>query len=140
MRAAAIDLGTVRVGRAIADELNLIAHPRPHLDGRNAGRLVEALAAWAKDEGITLFVLGLPKRLSGVEGTAARRVRVFAEQLRQRAGVPVELVDERWTTKEAHLRLRDQGLRQKEARSRVDSAAAALILQTWLDSQPRNAP
>ncbi len=140
MRAAGIDLGKVRVGVAVADELGLMAHPRPHLDGKHPGRLVEALAALAQQEQIEVFVVGLPRSLSGVEGLPARRARRFAERLRQRTGVPVELVDEWLTTREAGDRLRAAGLREHEFRDRIDSAAAAILLQSWLDAQRKPEP
>jgi len=135
MRAAAIDLGRVRVGVAVADELGLLAHPRPHLDGRYPSRLVESLAELARLEGITVFLVGLPKTLAGREGPPARRARRFAERLRQRTALSVELLDERLTTREARQRLAEQGLGEREARSRVDSAAAAVLLQSWLDAR-----
>jgi putative Holliday junction resolvase len=139
MRAAGIDLGKVRVGVALADELGLMAHPRPHLDGRDPRKLLTALAALAQSEGVELFVLGLPRNLSGTEGSAAKRARRFAEQLRAISGVPVELRDEWLTTREASSRLREQGLDTRAARSRIDSAAAAVLLQSWLDAR-RNDP
>jgi putative holliday junction resolvase len=134
MRAAAVDLGTVRVGLAIADELGLLAHPRPYLPGSNSRALLDALADLAGREGITLFLVGLPKKLDGVEGPAARRARRFAERLRERTRLPVELVDERLSTREARARLRERGLSDRQARERIDSAAAAVLLQGWLDS------
>ncbi|MEB2312984.1 MAG: Holliday junction resolvase RuvX [Sorangiineae bacterium] len=135
MRAAGIDLGKVRVGLAVADELGLMAHPRPFLDGRDPGRAVGELARLAVEERIELFVVGLPRTLSGAEGPPARRARRFAERLAARTGLPVELLDERLTTREAHARLREQGLDQRAARERVDSAAAAVLLQSWLDGR-----
>src|SRR5689334_16355606 len=60
MRVAAIDLGTVRVGVAISDELGLLAHPRPHLPGGSRPALLEALAELARTEGIERFLVGLP--------------------------------------------------------------------------------
>ncbi len=135
MRAAGIDLGKVRVGLAVADELGLLAHPRPFLDGRDPGRVVEALARLASDEQIDVFVVGLPRTLAGTEGPPARRARRFAQRLATRTGAQVELVDERLTTREAHARLRAQGLDARKARQRVDSAAAALLLQSWLDAR-----
>jgi putative holliday junction resolvase len=134
VRAAAIDLGKVRVGLAVADELGLLAHPRRYLEGGNPGRLVEALARLAAEEGIEVFVVGLPCSLSGEEGPAARRARQFARQLEDRTGLRVELLDERLTTKEAMSRLREQNLDGRKARERVDSAAAAILLQSWLDT------
>lgn len=140
MRAAGIDLGKVRVGLAVADELGMLAHPRPHLDGRDPGRVVESLAELAEQEQIDIFVVGLPRRLSGEEGPPARRARRFAERLHARTGKPVELVDEWLSTREAQGRLREQGLRERESRSRVDSAAAAVILQSWLDARREREP
>ena len=136
MRAAAIDLGKVRVGLAVADELGVMAHPRPYLDGRNPKRLLDALSAVAAEDGIGLFLVGLPRALGGSEGAPARRARKFAAELAARTGRRVELVDEWLSTKEARGRLRDQGLRERELRARVDSAAAAVILQSWLDARP----
>ncbi len=135
MRAAAIDLGKVRVGLAVADELGVLAHPRQFLDGRDSGRLVEALGRLAVEEGIELFLVGLPRMLSGEEGPAARRARQFAQKLHACTGLRVELVDERLTTREAMTRLRDQQLDARESRQRVDSAAAAILLQQWLDAR-----
>ena len=137
MRAAGIDLGTVRVGVAVADELGLLAHPRPWLDGRDSGQLVEALVELAGQEAIDVFVVGLPRHLSGAEGPAAQRARRFARQLQERSGLKVELMDERLTTRQARARVAEQGLSEREYRDRIDSAAAAVLLQAWLDRRGR---
>lgn len=135
MRAAAIDLGKVRVGLAVADELGLLAHPRPYLDGGNRGALLGALCQLAAEEGLKLFLVGLPRSLSGAEGPPARRARAFARDLERRSGVPVQLVDERLSTREARARLHSTGLTEREQRGRIDSASAAVVLQAWLDSR-----
>lgn len=137
MRAAAIDLGKVRVGLAIADELGMLAHPRPHLDGHNTRGLIESLKKIADAEGIELFLVGLPRKLGGDEGPPARRARKFAEDLRLRTGRRVELIEEWLSTREARSRLHAQGLDEREIRGRIDSAAAAVLLQSWLDGQSR---
>jgi putative Holliday junction resolvase len=135
VRAAGIDVGKVRVGVAVADELGLMAHPRPFLDGRDPKRAIAALVALAAEEGIELFVVGLPRTLKGEEGPSALKARRFAETLAAQSGRPVELMDEWLSTKEARGRLRDQGLDDRQARQRVDSAAAAVVLQSWLDGR-----
>jgi putative Holliday junction resolvase len=140
MRPLGIDLGKVRVGIAIADELGLMAHPRPHLNGQDVKRLLAALSALARAEGVTEFVVGLPRQLAGREGTAARRSRKFAERLRAESGLPVALVDEWLSTREARARLREQGVDDRGARDRIDSAAATLILQSYLDSKAAARP
>ena len=134
MRCAAVNLGKVRVGLAISDELGLLAHARPFLDGSNPGHLVDALATLAIEEKVNTFVIGLPKSLAGREGAPARRARVFARRLQIRTGRQVILMDERLTTKQAIVQLRAAGRNAREQRTIVDSVAAALLLQTYLDA------
>jgi putative Holliday junction resolvase len=140
MRAAAVDFGSVRVGLAVADEIGLLAHPRPFLDGRDPPRVLRDLAALAAEEGIDVFVVGLPRRLDGKEGPSARRAREFASALRKATGVRVVLLDEWLTTREAKGRLRDQGLNEREQRGRIDSASAAVLLQSFLDAERGRTP
>jgi putative Holliday junction resolvase len=134
VRALGVDVGKVRVGVAVADELGLLAHPRAHVDGRDPRRAVEALAALAREEQVEVFVVGLPRSLRGEEGVSARRARRFAELLGQRTGLPVELYDEWLSTREARGKLRETGVDDRQARQRIDSAAAAVVLQSWLDA------
>ena len=133
VRAAAIDLGAVRVGLAVVDDLGLLAHPRPFLDGKNQAALLRKLQALQTEENLEVFVLGLPRELNGREGPAARRARAFAAKLEQATPAKVELYDEWLSTREAAGRLRAQGLNAKQQRGRIDSAAAAILLQSWLD-------
>jgi putative holliday junction resolvase len=133
VRAAAIDLGAVRVGLAVADDLGLLAHPRPFLDGKNQAVLLRKLLQLQTEEQLEVFVLGLPRELNGREGPAAKRARAFAAKLEQATPAKVELYDEWLSTREAAGRLRAQGLNAKQQRGRIDSAAAAILLQSWLD-------
>jgi putative holliday junction resolvase len=135
VRALGVDVGKVRVGVAVADELGLLAHPRAHVDGRDPRRAVEALAALASAENVEIFVVGLPRSLRGEEGVSARRARRFAALLTARTGLPVELHDEWLSTREARGRLRETGVDDRQARERIDSAAAAVVLQAWLDAR-----
>jgi putative Holliday junction resolvase len=135
MRAAAIDLGSTRIGLAVSDELGLLAHPRPFLPACSSGQLVERLSKLATSEGVDVFVIGLPKTLDGREGPLARRARVIAAQLKQGVGRRVILVDERLSTHQAHSELQTLGFDAKERKSRVDSVAAAILLQMFLDAE-----
>jgi putative holliday junction resolvase len=135
VRVLAIDLGSVRVGIAVSDELGLMAHPRPHLAGGDAKRLLAELGKLATEENVARFLLGLPRHLNGSEGRGARDARRFAAALGRATGLPVTLVDEWLSTREAHARLREGGHKQRDTRSRVDSAAAAVMLQSWLDAR-----
>jgi putative Holliday junction resolvase len=137
-RAAAIDLGTARVGLAVADELGLMAHPRPYLSAKKGGVLLAELRRIADAEGIDHFLVGLPRNMDGSEGPGARRAREFAKLLGERTGRSVELVDERLSTVEAQARLHQQGLDIRRSRERIDSASAAILLQSWLDGRRRS--
>jgi len=133
VRAAAIDLGAVRVGLAVTDDLGLLAHPRPFLDGKNQDALLRQLKEVQASERLEVFVLGLPRELNGREGPAAKRARLFAKKLSRATPAKVELYDEWLSTREAAGRLRAQGLNAKQQRGRIDSAAAAILLQSFLD-------
>jgi putative Holliday junction resolvase len=134
-RTCALDLGRVRVGVAIDDELGAMAHPRGTLDGANRKGLLEALAALADDEHVVRFVVGLPLHLNGQEGQAARGAREMAQHIANATGREVELWDERLTTAQAQRALAASEVRGKKARQRIDEAAACAILQSWLDAR-----
>jgi putative Holliday junction resolvase len=134
-RVCAVDLGKARVGVALSDELGLLAHPRPALDGANRKALLAALAALAEAEGVERFVVGMPIEMAGGHGAAAERAHRFASALASATGREVELVDERLTTVEASRRLSEAGKGRKTQRATIDSAAAAVLLQAWLDAR-----
>ncbi len=134
-RTCALDLGSVRVGVAIDDELSLLAHPRGTLDARDDRAFLGALRAFADDQGVTRFVVGLPLDMRGGEGGAARRARATAQRIADATGRTVEMWDERLTTVQAKRALASSDVWGDKARSRVDEAAACAILQSWLDSR-----
>jgi putative Holliday junction resolvase len=113
-----------------------MAHPRPYLSAKKG--LLAELGRIAEAEGIDHFLVGLPRNMDGSEGPGARRAREFAKLLTERTGRSVELVDERLSTVEAQARLHQQGLDIRRSRERIDSASAAILLQSWLDGRRRN--
>lgn len=115
----------------------MLAHPRPHLDGRELNVTLRTLADLARAEGWRRIIVGLPRNLDGSEGVAARRARRFAELVAKVTGVAVALLDERLSTREAQARLTAQGLDGKQSKGKIDSASAAILLQTWLDTHRR---
>ena len=133
-RTCALDLGRVRVGVAIDDELGMMAHPRGALDGRDQRALLKALGELADREDVARFVVGLPLDMTGEEGMAARNARAVAQKLADATGRRVELWDERLTTVQAQRALTASEVRGKKARRRIDEAAACAILQSWLDA------
>ena len=131
-----VDLGARRIGLASSDESRTLASPLSVLErSGDRQRDHEAIIATAREIGATCIVIGLPRSLSGRDGPAARSVRAEVDELRALAGdtVSVELHDERLSTVSAERSLRDAGHRGRARRGRVDAAAAAVILQSWLE-------
>lgn len=128
-----VDWGRRRVGVAVSDELGRMAHPLATLEPKSLAGLVQSLVDLARERGAKAVVLGLPKHMNGSEGESAGAVRKFAAEL-EAAGLTVIFWDERLTSWEAEGRLREGGGFQK-AKGRVDRAAAALLLQAYLDSK-----
>jgi len=83
------------------------------------------------------IVIGLPLHMSGRAGPEAERTRAFGEKVKQRTGVSVEYLDERWSSREAERMLDDSGVSRKKQRGRVDPIAASLLLRTWLERRPK---
>ena len=128
----AIDVGSVRIGVARCDSEGRLASPLTMVP-RGRGDL-DAIAGLAAADNVIEVIVGLPVGLSGREGQAAAGARTFAALLAQRVTpVPVRLVDERFTTVIAHDALRQSGSDARGRRPKVDSAAAALLLQGALD-------
>lgn len=132
-RVAAVDFGQARIGVAVSDELRFMAHPRPFVPSRPPQRALRLLKKLFLEEGVELVLVGLALTLDGREGLAARKCRKFSEELAQVVRLPIELVDERLSTVEAQARLHEAGGDTKGTRSRIDSASAAILLQSWLD-------
>ena len=130
----AIDLGSARLGVARCDPDGLLATPLATVT-RGRGDL-DRLAALAAEHDAMEVIVGLPTGLSGRAGAAAAGARAFAESLAARvAPLPVRLVDERFTTTEAHDALRRGGKDARARRQVVDAAAAAVLLQAALDAE-----
>jgi putative Holliday junction resolvase len=137
MRVAALDFGKARIGVAVSDELGLLAHPRPFIPAKNRKAALAAVRRLKEEEAIERFLVGLPLRLGGEAGSTAAEVTRFAQEVCDQTGCEVELVDERLSTVQASRALRDGGLSSKDQRGRIDSAAAAVLLQAWLDGPGR---
>ena len=140
MRALGIDFGKRRTGVAVSDPTGVIAQPLPTLKRRTGKRMpLGALKKLAESYSAQMIVVGLPLAPSGDDTDWTRTVRKAAERLSERSGIPVELVDERYTSARAERTVRSLGLpkRKREEKHRVDAAAAVLILQSWLDARHR---
>lgn len=136
-----VDPGAVRIGLALSDDDARVALPfetvkREKHDAAASRQVKKALEA----HGVTCaelagVIVGLPLRLDGSEGEAARRVRAFAAALEPVLGAPLHFVDERLSTVVAERTLRDLNVKKAEQKRVVDQAAAALLLQAFLDAR-----
>ncbi len=128
-----LDYGTRRIGLAVSDPDARIAFPEGTLERRGERRDVEAICKLVGERGVVGIVVGLPLHMDGRRGPEAEAAAAFARTVGEAAGVPVELLDERWTTVEAERALRESGRKGKKRRAVVDAVAATLLLRTWLE-------
>ena len=133
MKIMALDYGDARTGAAISDSMGLLAGETAVLPSWNHAKLLEEVADLARSRGVERIVLGLPRNMDGSEGPRAEKSRAFASEL-EALGLEVVFVDERRTTVEAHGILSEAGKKGKKKRQRIDAVAAALILETYLNS------
>jgi putative Holliday junction resolvase len=139
-RVVAIDLGTRRIGVAVTDGLGLTAQPHATIERHGGQRDLDAVAAVVRQFDAERIVLGLPLDPEGNVGRAARAAEAFGERLRVFLGLPVELIDESFTTVEAEEVLLAADLSRARRKEVIDRVAAALILRRWLDSKTRLVP
>ena len=130
-RILGLDFGRARIGVAISDELQMLAHPLETIPANKepASRVAEIV----REKQVHHVVAGVPRQMNGQIGTAATEVLKFVEKLRAILSCPVVTWDERLTTVAAHRALRDAGKKTRDTRSYVDQVAAQMILQTYLD-------
>ena len=127
----ALDLGRARIGVAISDELQFLAHP---LETTQAGsQATPRLAQIIREKKVDHVVVGIPRQMNGQIGAAATEALRFVEKLRAILPCPVATWDERLTTVAAHRALRDAGKKTRDTRAYVDQVAAQMILQGYLD-------
>lgn len=132
-RALGLDVGTQTIGLALSDESGMLASPLLTVARRGVRADVARVAQLADERSVALFVVGLPYELDGSEGRSARLARQIGDALAEATGRPVRYVDERFTSVEAERRLVAAGVSRARRRDTIDQAAAALILQSWLD-------
>lgn len=128
-----VDLGSKRIGLAISDSDGSIAFPAGNLASRGRMQDLKALGEMIQERGITRVVIGLPIHLTGRPSAGSEAARKFAGDLAQATGLPVDLLDERWTTRAADLALNESKRGRKQRAQAVDSVAATLLLRTYLE-------
>ena len=131
-----LDVGERRIGVAICDYSGLLATPYTAIVRRNLKKDVETIVKIAAEEEAERIVVGMPFSLDGSEGYQAKKTRRFYEEVKDAATpMPVDVWDERFSSEEAERRLHEAGVTPSRNRGRLDAAAAAIILQSYLDSR-----
>lgn len=132
-RIAAIDFGLKRIGLAISDSSKKIALPKGTIPGGTSA--IENLRNTLPLNDLDLFLVGLPLEMSGKKGPMALMVEQFGKELELAFKIPVKFIDERLSSKSADVHLREISLKRKERSAMIDSVAAVLLLQMYLDIQ-----
>jgi putative Holliday junction resolvase len=142
MRVLGVDFGERRIGLAVSDRTGTLASPIRTIDRRDSGAdpvtlIVNTLHELAHDDPIERVIVGLPRRLDGTDSDETARVRQLAVDLATRTGLPIDLQDERLSSREAEQRLALRVRNWRKRKKLLDAAAAAVVLQDWLDGQKK---
>jgi putative Holliday junction resolvase len=135
----AVDFGLKRIGVASGDTVTRNAHPRTAISNGPNGPDWLALDRILADTRPARIAVGEPYNADGSEGPMTGAARLFATELARRSGLPVEMVDERWSSQDAQERLRSERAsgerRRRVTKEAIDAAAAAVILERWFEQK-----
>ena len=134
MRILGVDFGDARTGIALSDVNGFLASPLTTVEGRGLQKVAEEVSRLAAENGAEKIVIGFPKNMNGTLGPRAERTRQFGDTLSALYAGEIIYVDERMTTVGAHQIMNETNTRGAKRKATVDKLAAALILQTYLDS------
>ena len=135
MRVLALDHGTKRVGLALSDETQTVAQPLGFFSPRPMADFLAHLREIISDKGVGQIIVGMPRNMDGTYGASADNVRHFIGILEKELAVPIQAWDERLTSVQANRALVDAGVRRDARKEKVDATAAAILLQSYLDSK-----
>ena len=135
MNLLCLDFGLKRIGVAVGSTESGIAFARDILS--NDGQLFEKLRDCLEAENIEKILVGMPYKRDGSEGDIQDSLQHFIDELKQRFGLPVELIDERYTSKIAAGKLHEVGMKASDQKGILDSVAAQVMLQEWLEVEGR---
>ena len=135
MKIIALDVGTVRIGVATSDIMEIIASAYESYRRKNTDADVNYIAQLVNNLNAGLVVIGLPLKMDGTEGQSVEMAKNFGEELAKVVSVPICYQDERLSTVTAQKILIESGMRREKRKDKVDSLAATIILQTYLDKK-----
>ena len=134
MRILALDHGTKRIGVAVSDELKMIAQPLEYIPAEPFAAFLDRLKDLLREKEVEMILVGMPRNMDGSYGPAALKVREFIGALNEAVTTPVQTWDERLTSAQAQRFLIQGGVRRDQRKEKVDKTAAAILLQSYLDS------
>ncbi len=133
MKIMAVDYGDARTGLAVCDRTEFLASPIGTIEERNAQMLAMKVAHMAEQYEVGEVIVGLPLNMNGSKGPRAEKCEAFAQMLSQLTEIPVNMWDERSTTVSAHGILNEVNVRGKKRKAVVDTVAATVILEAYLE-------
>jgi putative Holliday junction resolvase len=134
MKILAIDYGSKRIGIAVSDELKMIAQPLEYIPAEPFAGFLKRLRELLQQSEVELVLVGMPRNMDGTYGPAALKTRDFVDALKSAFSVPIKTWDERLTSAQANRLLIAGGVRRQQRKEKVDKTAAAILLQSYLDS------
>ena len=134
MRILALDHGTKRIGVAVSDESKLIAQPLEYVPAEPFADFLTRFKELLQEKQVELILVGMPRNMDGSYGPAALKVQAFIAALKSAVAVPVKAWDERLTSAQANRLLIEGKVRREKRKEKVDKTAAAILLQSYLDS------
>ncbi len=134
MRILALDHGTVRIGVAVSDEMKMIATPLEYIPAEPFADFLSRLKEIIHEKEVEEIIIGMPRNMDGSYGPAALKVQEFVAVLRDAITIPIKTLDERLTTVQAQRFLIQGNVRRDKRKEKVDKTAAAILLQSYLDS------
>lgn len=134
MRILALDHGTKRIGVAVSDEMKMIASPLEYISAEPFAAFLARLKEIIREKEVELILVGMPRNMDGSYGPAALKVQEFVAVLKTAITIPIKTLDERLTTVQAQRFLIQGNVRREKRKEKVDKTAAAILLQSYLDS------
>ena len=134
MRILALDHGSKRIGVAVSDELKMLAQPLEFIPAEPFSDFLFRLKELIEEKQVELALVGMPRNMNGSYGPAALKVEEFVAALSRAITVPIKTWDERLTSAQANRYLIEGNVRREKRKEKVDQMAAAILLQSYLDS------
>ncbi|MCS1408464.1 MAG: putative pre-16S rRNA nuclease [Verrucomicrobia subdivision 3 bacterium] len=134
MRILGLDYGTERIGMALSDELGMIAQPVKFIRAYPLSGVWAQLRSVHRATPYRLIIIGMPRNMNGTYGPAAAKVKHFIQHLNQEIDIPTKTWDERLSSTQASRVLAQTKVPKRKRKGKVDKIAAAIILQSYLDS------